>query len=191
MPTTYLTFLTSKNRRIWVRPMTCQDAPLLLDIFANLSPQSRYMRFNESLESPDPALMERTAHEIVALDPDQGRGWLAFANIRGRKTPVGGVRWVRVDAEHAEIALTVRDDFQGQGIGSKLLPIAVLDASAAGITTIVAVVHGANQAVVQLLRHSPVPLQKTVSGGAIYVEIDLKESGIVERLREQALAAAV
>ncbi len=191
MKTPQLTFLTNRNRRIWVRPMTCQDAPLLIDIFAHLSPESRYMRFHESLESPDQERIEKTALEIASLKPDQGRGWLAFANIHRRRTPVGGVRWVRVDAESAEIALTIRDDFQGQGIGSELLRLAVLDADASGIAKIVAVIQGANHPITQLLRRSPVPLHKTVSGGEIYVEIDLKGSGIVESLREQASAVAV
>ncbi len=191
MPTTYLTFRTSRNRRIWVRPLTCNDAPLLIDIFAHLSPESRYMRFHESLESPDPARVEATARQIAGIAPEQGHGWLAFANIRGRKTPVGGARWVRVDNETAEIGLTVRDDFQGQGIGRELLRLAVLDADAAGITKIVAVIQGANQAITQLLRHSPVPLERSVSGGEIYVEIDLKESGIVESLRQQTSVVAI
>lgn len=191
MKTPRYTFRTSRNRRIWVRPMTHKDAPLLIEIFAHLSPQSRYLRFHEPLAAPEPERIEKTAREIAALDPDQGRGWLAFANIRGHKTPVGGVRWVRVDGDNAEVALTVRDDFQGQGIGRELLTLAILDASAGGVAKIVAVVHGSNQAIMQLLRYSPVPLQKSVSAGEIFVEVDLKESGIVEGLRQQSSAVAI
>lgn len=190
MKPTYLTFRTNRNRRIWVRPMTCQDAPLLIDIFAHLSPQSRYLRFHESLDAPDPALVEERAREMATIAPDRGRGWLAFANIGGRKTPVGGARWVRVDDETAEIALTVRDDFQGQGIGRQLLRVAVLDADAAGISKLTAVVHGSNQAAMQLLRYSPVPLQRDIHAGEMYVEIDLRQSGLVEHLREDALVLA-
>lgn len=180
-----LTFLTDRRRRIWLRLMQPSDAAHLVDIFAHLSPQSRYMRFHEPLEAPDPARVEEKAREMAALDPDKGRGWLAFANIRGRRTPVGGIQWVRVDETTAEIALTVRDDFQGQGIGRELLRAAVLDAADAGVARIVAIVHGTNQAVMHLLRHSPVPIQKTISAGEIYVEVDLKDSGIVEGLRRQ------
>lgn len=181
-----LTFLTRRKRRIWVRPMTAKDAPLLIEIFAHLSPQSRYMRFHEPLEAPDPEQVEEKAREIAALDPDRGHGWLAFATVRGRRTPVAGIRWVRVDETTAEIALTVRDDFQGQGIGRELLGIAVLDAADAGMARVVAIVHGANQSVLQLLRHSPAPIHKTISAGEIYVEADLAE--IAQALRAQAQA---
>ncbi len=184
-----LTFLTRRKRRIWLRPMRPDDVSHLIDIFAHLSPQSRYFRFHEPLEAPDPEQVEEKAREIAALDPDKGRGWLAFANVRGRRTPVGGIRWVRVDETTAEIALTVRDDFQGQGIGLELLRIAVLDADAAGVRRVVAVIQGANQSVVQLLRHAPAPIQKTISAGEIYVEADLRE--VAAAMREQAPAASV
>lgn len=175
MPSAYQVFRTRTGRSLWVRTIAgAEDAPYLVDIFAHLSPQSRYMRFHESLDAPDEAVIEATAHEIAANASLQGRGWLAFVH-RGRqpKVAVGGVRWVRLQPDVAEIALTVRDDFQEQGIGQELLRLAALDARASGIRKLIAVYQGANQAVSQLLHHSPVPVERVIHAGEIFIEADL------------------
>ncbi len=178
MSSSYRTFHTRTGRRVWVRTITgAEDAPYLVDIFAHLSPQSRYMRFHEPLDDPDPAVVLAKAREIAENAPLQGRGWLAFVH-RGRqpKVAVGGVRWVRLQPDVAEIALTVRDDFQEQGIGRELLRLVALDARAAGIKKLIAVYQGANQAVSQLLSHSPVPMQRVIHAGEIFIEADLTDA---------------
>jgi predicted N-acetyltransferase YhbS len=107
--------------------MRADDAPHLMAIFAALSPQSRYLRFHEPLEAPDPALVEVRAQEMVEMTLRHGHGWLAFARRGNRRVPIGGVRWVRVPASspdeppQAEVAVTVCDAFQGQGIGRRLI----------------------------------------------------------------------
>lgn len=132
------------------------------------------MRFHESLDDPDSAVIQATAREIATNVSLQGRGWLAFVH-KGRqpKVAVGGVRWVRLQPNVAEIALTVRDDFQEQGIGRELLRLAALDARASGIKKLMAVYQGANQAVSQLLNHSPVPVERVIHAGEIFIEADL------------------
>ena len=136
------------------------------------------MRFHQSLDDPDPAVVQAEAREIAENAPLQGRGWLAFVHMgRQPKVAVGGVRWVRLqpDGLRAEIALTVRDDFQEQGIGQELLRLTALDARAAGIKKLIAVYQGANQAVNQLLSHSPVPVQRVIHAGEIFIEADLTD----------------
>lgn len=179
MQTTW-TFLSDRGRRIWVRPLCPTDVPYLIDIFDHLSPESRYQRFNELLDAPEPNRIQAEAKQIAAMAPDQGHGWLAFANIKRKKTAVGGVRWVRVSDEVAEVALTVRDDFQGQGIGRELVRLALEDARATGIHKINAVFQGGNQAVTQLLRHSPIPLEHKTLAGQVYIEVDLTHSTWME-----------
>lgn len=132
------------------------------------------MRFHEPLDDPDPAVVQATATELAANVSLLGRGWLAFVHSgRQPKVAVGGVRWVRLQPEVAEIALTVRDDFQDQGIGQLLLRLAAFDARASGIKRLIAVYQGSNQAVSQLLRHSPVPVERVIHAGEIYIEADL------------------
>ncbi len=178
MSSVYQVFRTRTGRRVWLRTLAgAKDVPYLIDLFSHLSPTSRYLRFNEPLADPDPAAVAAEARAIAENACRQGKGWLAFVRM-GRKpqVAVGGVRWVRLDQEEAEIALTVRDDFQGQGIGQAMLRVAAADARAAGILRFVAIVHSANQAVSQLLRHSPVAVRRVIHAGQIYIEADLTDA---------------
>lgn len=182
------TFRTAKGRRIWIRPLRAGDAPHLVTIFAALSPESRYLRFHEPLEAPDPALVAARAQEMVDVTLRHGCGWLAFARRGHRRVPVGGVRWVRVpvsspdEPPQAEIAVTVCDAFQGQGIGRELLRLAILDAHAAGIRRLLAVVHGSNRAVMHLLAHAPVPLRQSIHAGEVCIEADIGDGELLARL---------
>ncbi|MCS7040119.1 MAG: GNAT family N-acetyltransferase, partial [Caldilineales bacterium] len=185
MASSYHSFRTAKGRRIWVRPLRADDASHLVAIFEALSPESRYLRFHEPLEAPDPALVAARAREMVEVTLRHGRGWLAFARRGNRRVPIGGVRWVRVptaapdEPPQAEIAVTVCDAFQGQGIGRELLRLAVLDAHAAGIRRLLAVVHGSNRAVMHLLAHAPVPLRQTIHAGEVYIEADIGDGKLL------------
>ena len=177
-------FQTDDGVWVRVRPMRTDDAPHLIDIFEHLSPQSRYLRFHEPLDSPDPQLVEQTAAEIAKITAKKGHGWLAFADLPEQpNAPVAGARWVRVDGDVAEIALTVRDDMQRKGIGRELLRLAALDAYAAGIRRLIAILVATNQPVLRLLQRSPFPTKRVYRSGELYVEVDLTEEGI-ERLLE-------
>ena len=188
MSSSYQIFHTRTGRRVWVRAITgAEDTPYLVDIFAHLSPQSRYMRFHEPLDDPDPEVVQAKARELAENVSSQGRGWLAFVH-RGRqpKVAVGGVRWVRLQPDVAEIALTVRDDFQEQGIGRELLRLDALDARTAGIKKLIAVYQGSNQAVSQLLRHSPLAVHRVIHAGEIFIETDLTDAVWAALLLPQA-----
>ena len=88
----------------------------MLDVFAGLSERSRRLRFLGS----KPRLLERDVE------------WLADVGCCGREAvvavdhetgaTVGLARFVRdVDAPEAEIAFEVVDDWQGRGVGKRLL----------------------------------------------------------------------
>lgn len=176
-------FVAANGTCVWIRLLTAADAPYLIELFEHLSPQSRYQRFHEPLEDPDPVRVQTTADEIASTTAKTGRGWLAFADLPGEpKSPVGGVRWVRVADSVAEVGLTIRDDMQGQGIGRELLRLLVLDAHSAGIKKLVAVTLATNQAVSALARHSHVPLTRSIHAGELYLEADISDEGLVARL---------
>ena len=49
-PTVY-TFLTKNDMVVRVRPLRAEDAPYLVDLFENMSQDSRYSRFLQTLEN--------------------------------------------------------------------------------------------------------------------------------------------
>jgi GNAT superfamily N-acetyltransferase len=138
------------GRVVEVRPLEPRDRAGLAAAVSRLSDETRYLRF----ASPKPHLTEREldflldvdhhSHEaIVALDPSTGHG-------------VAVVRYVEVSGEPgvAEIAATVTDDWQGQGLGRALLERLVSRARDEGYSTLRASVLATNRRSVTMLRRS-------------------------------------
>ena len=125
---------------VLIRPVRPADDGLLADGFARLSDRSRRMRFLGKKEELSAAELRYYAnvdhhdHEaLIALDPAGGRC-------------VGVGRYVRDadDPRAAEIALTVIDDWQGRGLGTKLLARLSYRARQEGICRFTAVVSSDN-----------------------------------------------
>jgi acetyltransferase len=117
------TFETGKGVRLRIRPIRPEDEPLMIDFHQKLSNQTVYLRYLQFL-----GLEQRVAHErltrICFIDYD--REMVLVAEMDARSSQDGGVVGVgRLTKSHgrndAEIAVLVRDDFQGQGLGKELL----------------------------------------------------------------------
>ena len=131
------------------RPAPLADAPLLADGFARLSDRSRQLRFLTQKKELSPAELryftdvDHHDHEALgALDHADGRG-------------VGIARYVRHadDAQAAEIAVTIIDDWQGRGLGTELVAQLSERARAEGIRRFTALVAADNPAMAGLLRN--------------------------------------
>jgi len=133
---------------VLIRPVRSTDAPLLADGFARLSPQSRRMRFLGTKTTLSAAEL-RYFTEVDHHD-HEAIGALSAADGRG----VGIARYVRDagDPQAAEIAVTIADDWQGQGLGTELLSRLSERARQAGIHRFTALVAADNAAVAGLLR---------------------------------------
>jgi len=167
-------FRDNTGLEIRVRSETPDDATHLIDIFENLSPLSRYRRFNEPLENADPLLVRQGAVRLASLDPAKGKAWLAFADLPGRpNAPVGGARYALIEPGVAEIAVTVRDDLQRRGIGSQLMNFVLHQAKAAGITALVARFQASNQSIWRMLGYSPYQVTWEFHGGEVDAVIHL------------------
>jgi GNAT superfamily N-acetyltransferase len=128
-----------------VRPIEPTDREALLSGFLRLSDESRYRRFF----SPMPTLSNRDLdylvnvdhhhHEaLVALDPDDGH-------------IVGVTRFVRTGPGEAEPAIVVADDWQGRGLGRRLLDELADRAREEGVERFRAPVLAENDAALRLL----------------------------------------
>jgi GNAT superfamily N-acetyltransferase len=101
-----------------VRP---EDAALLRDGFARLSPRSRFQRFL----SAKPRLSEEELRYLTQVDGERhlAIGALTRSPGSGREVGLGVARFIRLAhaPEVAEVAITVVDDAQGKGLGRVLL----------------------------------------------------------------------
>jgi len=133
--------------RVILRPIAPQDKPLLAASFERLSEESRYRRFftpkNELSEAELDYLVnvDHSDHEaIIAIDPSSGQA-------------LGVARYVRAtdDAEAAEVAVTVADDWQGRGLGRALLDRLTYRARQEGVRRFTALVQSDNRPSLALL----------------------------------------
>lgn len=169
-------FQTKSGLAVRVRPEQPGDADLLLRLFEHLGPQSRYLRFSKTLANPDPDLVRREAERLAQAGPPVDMAWLAFADLPDAPNePVAAARYVLLsdDPESAEVAISVRDDMQRQGIGSTLLKFVAEHARQRGLKRLVATFRQENRAVWSLLRHAPYRVTWKISGPQVDADIDL------------------
>ncbi len=123
------------GRRIFIRPVKPEDAPLFTALFKVLSPTTIYYRFFGMLKELKPEMLARFTQidydrevALVAIDEDsQTDSMLGVARIIGDP-----------DGKTGEFAILVGDAWQGKGIGSNLLEKCLSIAERQGFKT----VHG-------------------------------------------------
>jgi acetyltransferase len=162
-----------------VRPLLPEDAPHLVDIFENMSADSRYRRFHQPLNNVSPERVWAEAENIAHASSQIG--FIAFVD----DTPVGVVRCVCLGDGKAETAVSVRDDMQNQGIGTHLLGILVKEAQAYGVIKLLATMQSTNRAIIHILNHMPYPFTRKAIGPETELELDItmvkQESAALER----------
>lgn len=117
--------------QVSLRPIGPEDRQRLADGWTRLSPQSQYRRFFVSR----PRLSEQILRYLTEIDQQQHVAWGAMApNLEGQPG-LGVGRFVCLDGRPAvaEMALTVVDGHQRQGLGSLLLAILYRQALLQGV----------------------------------------------------------
>lgn len=171
------TFLSKANIKVWIRPLTADDAPHLVNIFEHMSPESRYRRFQTPVENPSPSRVWQTAKQIAAIPEPTQFGWIAFANMPDNGTvPIGVARYVQAAPGTVEVAISIRDDMQNQGIGSRLLAFLIEAAQSHGIHTMTASIQNANMPMWRLLEKTGYPLKRKIEGSSSEIWLDIRNS---------------
>jgi GNAT superfamily N-acetyltransferase len=171
-------FLARDGREVRVRQEQAGDAGHLVHLFQHLGPASRYYRFSKDATSADPAAVQQRAEELARQGPPHDMAWLAFADLPEEPdAAVAAARYVRLDGEEGvgELAISVRDDMQRQGIGGQMLRFLLEQARADGMRRLVANFQATNQGVWGLLRHSPYRVTTTLDGSMVRAEVDLTQ----------------
>ena len=148
-----------------LRAATRDDAAGLLAFVEPLSPESRYFRFH-GLPPVGPRLVE------PFLDPDwDERG--ALVGTLGAAEEADSVAlgtWSRLrDRTGAEAAFAVDDEFQGHGIGTRLVEQLAGLAAEAGIERFVAEVLSANLSMLRVFEHVGFAVTRELEGGVVEV----------------------
>lgn len=152
-----------------IRPAEPSDATMMQQFVDRLSPASRRHRFfSESLPSRD---------SIAALcrssDP-RTQFTLIVTRVREGATRIiaVGSYWAK-DAQTAEVAMAVDDNFHGKGLGTLLLERLALAAIRHAFTRLWAVTHVDNLAMREVFRESGFTAHESYEGDDMAVELSL------------------
>ncbi len=138
------------GRDIVLRESVPSDAQALQAFVRALSPDARYQRFLVGLAELPPGLLA----SLAAADQIGHIALLAEAQVYGRLLVVGEARAVVMPAaaDTAEFAIAVAEDWQGAGIGSRLLRNLESRARSAGIRHLTGDVLQTNRQALDFMR---------------------------------------
>ncbi len=150
----------SDGRKIELRLLRPEDAPLLAEGFEKLSPESRYRRFHGTRGNLTP-------DELRYLAEIDGENHFALGALDARTGEgLGVARFVRLPREPriAEPAVTVIDSAQKKGLGSLLLRQLADAARERGIESFRCFVLSSNEPMRDLLQRLDLPAPTTEAG---------------------------
>jgi RimJ/RimL family protein N-acetyltransferase len=175
------------GREVVIGRLTPADAPLLADAFERLSEESRRLRFL----APKPALtpselrylteVDGHNHEaLAAVDPETGRGVAIARFMRDPDAP-----------DRAEVAVTVADDWQREGLGKLMLSRLADRARAEHVLRFTALVSIDNRGMRTLLNQLDSDAAvNNVGGGIAEYEVEIAPKGLGRQLEQTLRAAA-
>jgi acyl-CoA synthetase (NDP forming)/GNAT superfamily N-acetyltransferase len=155
-----------------LRPIRADDAGLLREFYARLSPESIYYRFF----SPRPRLTDREIEHFTTVDYDDRVALIA--TIGGAMVAV--VRYDRIHRDPrdrsgtAEVAFLVEDAHQGRGVGSVLLEHIAAAARERGIVRFIADVLPENRRMSKVFRDAGYKAEQRFEDGVLMLTLDLE-----------------
>jgi GNAT superfamily N-acetyltransferase len=159
------------GRVITIRAIRPEDSRAFADAFVKLERETVYMRlFAHKERLTDEELRRLTAVDFVREVALVGTG----ATEDGDAVIAGG-RYIACDAagRRAEVAFTVRDDYQGLGVAGRLLEHLVRIARDQGIAELVADVLPQNSAMLRVFARSGLPMTQSRGDGVVHVRLAL------------------
>ncbi|MBN1995147.1 MAG: GNAT family N-acetyltransferase [Anaerolineae bacterium] len=176
------TFTLKDGRRVVIRSMQPDDAPLLVQLFHRLSDRSKRLRFHASVEHLSPEQIEEEAQNLARVNTQLDVALAATLEDDGDEHIVAVVRFSRTRPTDtwAEIAMLVRDDLQNQGLGTHLTQRLTQIARSMGIHKFVASIIPENRPVVRIFEklNLPVHQKKYMGETQLSVEINSTSKGV-------------
>lgn len=155
-----------------LRPVRISDEPLVKDFFYSLSDQSMYRRFI-SVRTDMPH--ERLQQFVVI---DYIREMVILAVVENEKQILAGIGQYGLDeSSHvAEVAVVVRDDMQGRGIGTELLSYLTMLAKRQGLLGFTAEVLVENKPMMHLFERGGFDIEKHRDEGVYELKLAFRET---------------
>ena len=132
---------------VFVRPIAPEDKPLLVSFLRDLSPETAYRRFL----SPKTTFTDDELRYLTEVD---GRDHIAYVAVDAHDTDVliGVGRVVRTSSDTADMAIVIRDAWQGLGLGRRLATLLAVRAAVAGVKRIAGTMLADNRPALKLMK---------------------------------------
>jgi len=160
------TWITLPNgKRLHIRPLRPSEESTVLNLYARLSPRTRYQRFH--LETR--GLSEAVLRLLVDVDHHH-RLALVAENDAGEDGVVGLANFGAIDDESVELGLVVCDEWQRQHVGTELACKVIQAAEDRGFCRFVAHILSDNVAIRRLMKGKGDILSARTSCGVTEIE---------------------
>ena len=164
------------------RPLVQADRPTVARLFPGLSAQTRRRRFNGLF----PTLSDKQLTSLFDLDYRERFAWAVEITCDGVTVPVAVGRYARYPgSRRADIGITIRDEWQGRGLGGLLLDTLIITAHHHRFVAFETIVTADNEAMLHLLRQRGAQLSQPRSGE---VDVVLPLSGVIGQLADHPLS---
>lgn len=170
-----VTITPEHGRTVQVRHIVPQDADLLIDLFMHLSPETRRLRFFAPTVDPPDDVLRATTQRLATIDPLVQAALIATIEEQGGEHAVGVARLVgdADDSMIAEVAIVLRDDYQGKGLGTLLFDLLIQVAMVRGLKYLRAISLAENSVLHKLVRNTGLPITSTTRQGETTMIISL------------------
>lgn len=157
---------------VLLRQIRPEDRDRLAEGLRRLSPESRYLRFHTDVEE----LTDRQLDYLSRVDHVDHEAIIALDLDRPEVPGIGVARYIRDARERhvAEAAVTVADEYQGQGAGTMLMGVLSAQARKRGVEVFRNYVLGHNQVMLDLFDELGAT-RELESGGLWRVDLRLPE----------------
>lgn len=152
------TIQNSDGELIHIRPIRPEDGELEQEFVRNLSEESRYMRFMQTMRELTPELLVR----FTQIDYDREMCFIAVSrDENGKEVELGVSRYaISPDGRSCEFALVVADSMQSKGLGSQLMRVLINTARAKGLEYIEGDVLANNVGMLKLMNRLGFEIEK-------------------------------
>jgi len=168
------TYRTTKSGfTILLRPVKISDEPIIKDFFYDLSDQSLYRRFISKRQD----MPHERLQEFVVIDYTQEMVILAVAG-EGETERIIGIGQYGIDpsTHTAEVAVVVRDEYQGRGVRTELLSYLTYLAKRQGLLGFTAEVLVDNKPMMRLFEKGGFDIEKRRGEGVYELKLAFRES---------------
>ncbi len=157
------------GRRVEIRAERPDDREAVLAAVHRASAQTLYRRFFAAKRN----FSDRELAYFFDIDFVTHVALVALVEEPAGSTIVGGARYVVSKTGSAEVAFSIIDRYQRQGIGAKLLQHLAGIARAAGLKEFTAEVLPDNTSMLKVFENSGLPIKITRETGVVHVTLGL------------------